>query len=91
MEVPSRNVGRVIGRKGETVSNNLPPLEVQDLNFTIRLVVTKPLLALQDSLSLVVLGEVNQQGQQVQGGSGTRDQGLNDILSIQYLNLLSGI
>ena len=30
MEVPSRNVGRVIGRKGETVSNNLPPLELHN-------------------------------------------------------------
>ena len=35
------------------------------LNFTIRLVVTKPLLALV-RFSLVVLGEVHQQGQQVQ-------------------------
>ena len=70
LEVPSRNVGRVIGRRGETVKKKS--------SFHLALLhLANPYTMILLDLLLICSGEGHQQGEQMQSGRGVRNQGWN--------------
>ena len=70
LEVPSRNVGRVIGRRGETVKKKS--------SFQLALLhLANPYTKILLDLLLICSGEGHQQGEQMQSGRGVRNQGWN--------------
>ena len=70
LEVPTRNVGRVIGRRGETVKKKS--------SFHLALLhLANPYTMVLLDLLLICSGEGHQQGEQMQSGRGVRNQGWN--------------